>query len=75
MADHFGTVDADGHLEENHIDWKKRLPDKYKSQAPSAATAATDNCARSSKAGLAQTGRSRPVSAARSRPHLGAAPA
>ena len=34
MAGLFGTVDADGHLEENHIDWKKRLPEKYKSQAP-----------------------------------------
>ena len=34
MANLFGTVDADGHLEENHIDWKARLPDKYKSQAP-----------------------------------------
>ncbi|HEY0723740.1 MAG TPA: hypothetical protein VGD41_07145, partial [Pyrinomonadaceae bacterium] len=30
----FGTVDADGHLEENHIDWKARLPEKYKSLAP-----------------------------------------
>ncbi len=27
-------VDADGHLEENHIDWKARLPEKYKSLAP-----------------------------------------
>jgi predicted TIM-barrel fold metal-dependent hydrolase len=34
MANLFGTVDADGHLEENHIDWKARLPQKYKSQAP-----------------------------------------
>ena len=34
MATLFGTVDADGHLEENHIDWKARLPEKYKSQAP-----------------------------------------
>ena len=34
MANLFGTVDADGHLEENHIDWKARLPDKYKSKAP-----------------------------------------
>ena len=30
----FGTVDADGHLEENHIDWKARLPEQYQSQAP-----------------------------------------
>jgi hypothetical protein len=28
------VVDADGHLEENHIDWKERLPGKYKDQAP-----------------------------------------
>jgi uncharacterized protein len=34
MANPFPTVDADGHLEENHIDWKERLPDKYKNQAP-----------------------------------------
>jgi len=34
MANLFGTVDADGHLEENHIDWQARLPQKYKSQAP-----------------------------------------
>jgi predicted TIM-barrel fold metal-dependent hydrolase len=34
MPNSFPTVDADGHLEENHIDWKERLPDKYKSLAP-----------------------------------------
>jgi uncharacterized protein len=34
MANSFLTVDADGHLEENHIDWKERLPDKYKNRAP-----------------------------------------
>jgi len=34
MAHSFPTVDADGHLEENHIDWKERLPDKYKDKAP-----------------------------------------
>jgi predicted TIM-barrel fold metal-dependent hydrolase len=34
MSALFGTVDADGHLEENHIDWKERLPDQYKSKAP-----------------------------------------
>ena len=34
MDNNFLAVDADGHLEENHIDWKERLPDKYKSQAP-----------------------------------------
>jgi len=34
MTKRFPTVDADGHLEENHIDWKKRLPDNYKRQAP-----------------------------------------
>jgi predicted TIM-barrel fold metal-dependent hydrolase len=30
----FPTVDADGHGEENHIDWQERLPARYKSQAP-----------------------------------------
>ena len=30
----FPTVDADGHLEEVHIDWKERLPAKYQSLAP-----------------------------------------
>jgi len=34
MPNSFPTVDADGHLEENHIDWQARLPDKYKSLAP-----------------------------------------
>jgi predicted TIM-barrel fold metal-dependent hydrolase len=34
MDKNFLAVDADGHLEENHIDWQERLPDKYKSQAP-----------------------------------------
>jgi len=34
MANLLGTVDADGHLEENHIDWQARLPDKFKSMAP-----------------------------------------
>ncbi|HEV8340773.1 MAG TPA: amidohydrolase family protein [Candidatus Binatia bacterium] len=28
------TVDADGHLEEAHINWKERLPRKYQSMAP-----------------------------------------
>jgi predicted TIM-barrel fold metal-dependent hydrolase len=28
------TVDADGHLEEAHINWKERLPQKYQSMAP-----------------------------------------
>jgi predicted TIM-barrel fold metal-dependent hydrolase len=34
MTNSFGIIDADGHLEENHIDWKERLPDPYKSKAP-----------------------------------------
>ncbi|MDH3444016.1 MAG: amidohydrolase family protein [Deltaproteobacteria bacterium] len=34
MDTNFLSVDADGHLEENHIDWKKRLPEEYKSRAP-----------------------------------------
>jgi hypothetical protein len=29
-----GIVDADGHLEENHIDWKARLPEKFHDKAP-----------------------------------------
>jgi predicted TIM-barrel fold metal-dependent hydrolase len=28
------TVDADGHLEEVHINWKERLPEKYRTMAP-----------------------------------------
>ena len=34
MSGSFPIVDADGHLEENHIDWKDRLPDAYKDRAP-----------------------------------------
>ncbi len=34
MDNNFLSVDADGHLEENHIDWKKRLPAEYKNRAP-----------------------------------------
>jgi predicted TIM-barrel fold metal-dependent hydrolase len=34
MAHSFPTVDADGHLEENHIDWKERLAQEYRSRAP-----------------------------------------
>jgi uncharacterized protein len=34
MDKNFLAVDADGHLEENHVDWKERLPDKYESLAP-----------------------------------------
>lgn len=34
MSGKYPTVDADGHLEENHIDWKTRLPDAYKLRAP-----------------------------------------
>ena len=32
MDNNFLAVDADGHLEESHIDWKERLPDKYKAK-------------------------------------------
>ncbi len=34
MANSISAVDADGHLEESHIDWRDRLPDDYKSRAP-----------------------------------------
>src|SRR5918911_2077820 len=34
MPNPLPIVDADGHLEEAHIDWKERLPQKYHSMAP-----------------------------------------
>lgn len=34
MSDKFPTVDADGHLEEVHINWKKRVSEKYRAMAP-----------------------------------------
>src|SRR5918992_2605192 len=34
MPTSFPIIDADGHLEENHIDWKERLPAAYKDRAP-----------------------------------------
>jgi predicted TIM-barrel fold metal-dependent hydrolase len=34
MDKDFLFIDADGHLEENHVEWQERLPDEYKSQAP-----------------------------------------
>jgi len=34
MANSISAVDADGHLEESHIDWRDRLPDDYKNRAP-----------------------------------------
>lgn len=30
----FPTVDADGHLEEVHVNWKERLPQRYQAMAP-----------------------------------------
>ena len=30
----FPILDADGHLEENYLDWKERLPKEYKDRAP-----------------------------------------
>ncbi|HXG49943.1 MAG TPA: amidohydrolase family protein [candidate division Zixibacteria bacterium] len=30
----FPTVDADGHLEETHIDWRERLPARFRAAAP-----------------------------------------
>ena len=34
MNDHFNAVDADGHLEEVHINWKERVAEKYRTVAP-----------------------------------------
>ena len=34
MSAKFPTVDADGHLEEVHINWKERVPEKYRAKAP-----------------------------------------
>ena len=34
MSVKFPTVDADGHLEEVHINWKERVPEKYRAMAP-----------------------------------------
>ncbi len=60
MARQFSTVDADGHLEENHIDWKERLPDKYKEQSAGAASQRQRPIAHDHRRqGLAATQRSR----------------
>ena len=34
MKTGFDTIDADGHIEEAHINWKERLPEKYQDAAP-----------------------------------------
>jgi predicted TIM-barrel fold metal-dependent hydrolase len=34
MSAKFPTVDADGHLEEVHINWKERVPERYRAMAP-----------------------------------------
>jgi len=34
MTNRFHTIDADGHIEEAHINWKERLPSKYHDAAP-----------------------------------------
>ncbi|TAJ81330.1 amidohydrolase [bacterium] len=34
MTARFHTIDADGHIEEAHINWKERLPKKYQGVAP-----------------------------------------
>jgi predicted TIM-barrel fold metal-dependent hydrolase len=34
MTANFRTIDADGHIEESHINWKERLPVKYRDAAP-----------------------------------------
>jgi uncharacterized protein len=34
MTTNLQTIDADGHVEEVHINWKERLPDTYRDAAP-----------------------------------------
>ncbi len=34
MTTRFHTIDADGHIEEAHINWKERLPKRYQETAP-----------------------------------------
>src|SRR5512145_63 len=34
MSNKLSIVDADGHIEEAHIEWSERLPQKYRSMAP-----------------------------------------
>lgn len=34
MTTRFNTIDADGHIEETHINWKERLPKRYQEAAP-----------------------------------------
>ena len=34
MTSQFPIVDADGHLEEVHINWKERVPERYRAMAP-----------------------------------------
>ncbi len=34
MSSKFPTIDADGHLEEVHINWKERVSEKYRRMAP-----------------------------------------
>lgn len=34
MSGKFPTIDADGHLEEVHINWKERVSEKYRAMAP-----------------------------------------
>lgn len=34
MTGSFQVIDADGHVEEAHINWKERLPEKYRAMAP-----------------------------------------
>jgi predicted TIM-barrel fold metal-dependent hydrolase len=36
MSAQFAAVDADGHLEEVHINWKERVSEKYRTMAPEA---------------------------------------
>mgnify|MGYP007009030849 CR=1 FL=1 len=50
MANSISAVDADGHLEESHIDWRDRLPDDYKNRRPKEDRTAAVNYEPSSKA-------------------------
>jgi hypothetical protein len=50
MANSISAVDADGHLEESHIDWRDRLPDDSRAGRPKEDRAAAVNYEPSSKA-------------------------
>jgi hypothetical protein len=58
MSVKFPTVDADGHLEEVHINWKERVPEKYRAMAPERRPA-SDSHLRLTLEALAETKRTR----------------